>query len=519
MAFERVKYAMVILHILLALIVVLFGTKLFNWYRRRLAFIRTVDKLRGPPSYPVVGSLLNDLIVPRQGQFKHSLARTRKYGPLYRSWWGPRAIVHFSRPEHVELLLSNNHNIDKSFGYFFIQPWLGTGLLTAKGQKWSSHRKMFTPTFHFDILENYVDIFVQKSDILEEKLTKLSQEHPEGFDIFPFIAKCALDIICKTAMGTEVHAQDSVDSEYVRAVYEISSLIMERAIRPWFWPAAIFAWSHYGRRHKACLDTLHGFTRRVIGERKRERAGQETRSENTEDELGRKRRVAFLDLLLEASENSTTPLTDEEIREEVDTFMFEGHDTTSAAIAWTLFLLGSHPDHQEQIFAELEDVFADDPDRKITSRDCARMKYLERAIKESLRLFPSVPFIGRHLSEDVHIGDTIIPAGCHVLLEIACVHRCEDHYPNPDVFQPDNFLPENIHKKHNFAYIPFSAGPRNCIGQKFALLEEKCIIASILRKFKVTALEKMEDLVLMNELILRPMSGVKVKLEPRQRAV
>uniref|UniRef100_A0A1B6H674 Cytochrome P450 n=1 Tax=Homalodisca liturata TaxID=320908 RepID=A0A1B6H674_9HEMI len=143
------------------------------------------------------------------------------------------------------------------------------------------------------------------------------------------------------------------------------------------------------------------------------------------------------------------------------------------------------------------------------------MKYLERVIKEALRLFPSVPFIGRKVTQDTQIGDYLIPAGSVLSLEIFQVHRCRDQWPQPETFDPDNFLPERVKTRHPYAYVPFSAGPRNCIGQKFALLEEKTVISSVLRNFKVESLERLEDINLMNELILRPESGLKVKLYPR----
>ncbi|KAJ4434439.1 Cytochrome P450 4C1 [Periplaneta americana] len=109
----------------------------------------------------------------------------------------------------------------------------------------------------------------------------------------------------------------------------------------------------------------------------------------------------------------------------------------------------------------------------------------------------------------------MLPAGCMINLQIYHVHRNSDHYSNPEVFDPDNFLPERVAKRHPYAYVPFSAGPRNCIDQKFALLEEKTVISSILRNFKVESVEQRKNLNLMNELILRPESGIRVRLLPR----
>ncbi|KAL1456050.1 hypothetical protein WDU94_000804 [Cyamophila willieti] len=319
--------------------------------------------------------------------------------------------------------------------------------------------------------------------------------------------------VLKFTLKTDPNPSTSVPS------IEMAHLIIQRGIRPWLWPNFTFGLTELGKRHETCLNLLHGFSRQVIGERKRERAGRKERREEEEDDgeqWGKKRRVAFLDLLLEESEKSKTPLTNEEIREEVDTFMFEGFDTTAMAMSWSLFLLGSHPNHQDNVYEELESIFGDDLDRPITSRDCAQMKYLERVIKEALRLFPSVPFIGRMMEEDLQVGEYLIPTGSIVIMDIVNIHRCEDQFPQPEVFQPDNFLSENVQNRHTYSYIPFSAGPRNCIGQRFALLEEKCVLASILRKFKVTSLEKSEDLLLLNELTLKSASGVKVKLEHRR---
>ncbi|KAG8332923.1 Cytochrome P450 4C1 [Homalodisca vitripennis] len=480
----------------------------------RYKFISIVNKLPGPPTYPILGNVL-DVMVPRNGLMKVFRARTATYGPLFRIWNGPIAEIHLTRPEHLELIMSSSKHIDKSSVYTLLQPWLGTGLLTGTGMKWHSHRKLITPTFHFRILDVFMEVFVEKSQILVEKLNKL----PMGtsMDLYPFITHCALDIICETAMGTSINAQEGTNSNYVSAVYEISELTMQRLLRPWYHPNFSFYLSSYGKRYKKCLDILHGFTNKVIKERKITRALRMQDSEATlieEEDIGTKKRMAFLDLLLEAAEQEGSQLSDSEIREEVDTFMFEGHDTTTAGICWSLYLLGAHPEIQEKVVEELNDIFQGS-DRSATTRDINEMKYLERVIKEALRLFPSVPFIGRKVTQDTQIGDYLIPAGSVLSLEIFQVHRCRDQWPQPETFDPDNFLPERVKTRHPYAYVPFSAGPRNCIGQKFALLEEKTVISSVLRNFKVESLERLEDINLMNELILRPESGLKVKLYPR----
>ncbi|KAJ4451981.1 Cytochrome P450 4C1 [Periplaneta americana] len=306
----------------------------------------------------------------------------------------------------------------------------------------------------------------------------------------------------------------------------MSELVRDRMERPWLHPDFLHQLSSNGRKQKKCLKILHGFTNKVIQERKlkvKSQQGQQSQ-EREEDEVlvsnyfpGKKKRMAFLDLLLEVSEGGTK-LTDEEIREEVDTFMFEGHDTTAAGICFTLYLLGLHPEIQDRVYEELESIFQDS-DRSPTMKDLNDMKYLECVIKESLRLYPSVPEIGRELTKEIEIGGYTLPAGAVVLVFLYLIHRNPEHFPNPEKFDPDNFLPERIARRHPYAYMPFSAGPRNCIGQKFAILEEKAVVSSILRNYKVTSLDKREDLKIVTELILRSVDGFRLQITPRKRQI
>lgn len=193
-----------------------------------------------------------------------------------------------------------------------------------------------------------------------------------------------------------------------------------------------------------------------------------------------------------------------------------GHDTTTAGISWTIFLVGLHPQVQEKIFQEMDSIFKDS-DRNATLNDLNEMKYLDRVIKEALRLYPAVPKVGRLLSEDVQLDEYKIPKGCMIAVHIYSLHRDERFFPDPEKFDPDRFLPENIIGRHPFAYIPFSAGSRNCIGQKFAVYEEKSVLSSIFRNFRLNSVDNPEKVKIVSEIILRPLNGINVTIEKRIR--
>jgi len=500
---------------LLLMVLILPTLYLFRSLKERKRFASLINQLPGPASYPIFGTALELVLAQRKDLFMIARKRSATYFPMFRSWFGSTPAIHLMKPEHMEVVMNNSQHIKKSFMYQFIRPWLGEGLLTGTGAKWHKNRKLITPTFHFQILENFVEVFVEKSQTLVNQLSQKADG--KVFDIYPFITHCALDIICETAMGVQVNAMANTNSEYVRAVYGISEVIVQRNLRPWMHSDLTFYMSSLGRRFQHYLSILHGFTNKVIRERKDTLEAKGNDQELTEDEmfLGKKKRKAFLDLLIASSQGGKL-LTDTEIREEVDTFMFEGHDTTTAGICWSLFLLGNYPEIQEKVAEELEDIFQGE-DRPTTMADLGEMKYLERVIKESLRLYPSVPFISRVLNEDIELEGYVLPAGCSVILQIYDAHRNLRDFPDPERFDPDRFLPENSKHRHPYAYVPFSAGPRNCIGQKFALLEEKSVLSSVIRRYKIKSMETQQTIKPMSELILRPQEGIKLTLEPRIR--
>ncbi|XP_026471358.1 cytochrome P450 4C1-like [Ctenocephalides felis] len=423
-------------------------------------------------------------------------------------------LILFLQPEDIEIVLSSTKHTKKSYVYDFLNPWLRQGLLTSFGRKWQSRRKILTPAFHFNILQQFVPIFEEQSQILVRKLEE--QHIGKETNIVPLVTEYTLHTICETAMGLKID-QDNSAQTYKQAVCRQGEYLVYRSIRPWLFNDIIFGLTRIGRKQKSLLDQLHSFTCKVINKRKEDFLENIKKNQNlldNQEEDIPKKRLAMLDLLLKA-EYDGADISDVGIREEVDTFMFEGHDTSSMAITYSLMCFANNPEVQKIIVEELTEIFGDS-DRSATTQDLQKMQYLERCIKEVLRLYPSVPLISRYNEEPLQLSKHLLPAGQTVHIHIFDLHRDATIYPEPERFDPDRFLPEQCAQRHPFAYIPFSAGPRNCIGQKFVLLEMKSVLSGILRKYTLSPITRPQDITFLLDLVLRPKDPIKVKFTLRK---
>ncbi|KAF7707375.1 hypothetical protein HF521_018593 [Silurus meridionalis] len=460
-------------------------------------------------AFPFIGNALQ--FKTNAGDFFNQIiegTNENRHRPLVKVWVGPIPFLVLFHAETIEAVLSNSKHLDKSYPYRFLHPWLGTGLLTSTGDKWRNRRKMLTPTFHFSILTDFLEVMNEQSDILIQKMVKHVGGEP--FNCFSYITLCALDIICETAMGKNIYAQSNADSEYVQTVYKMSDIITRRQRSPWWWPDWIYNMLGEGKEHAKQLRILHSFTAGVI----KERAEYASEGSDGESDHGRRKRRAFLDMLLKTTDNTGSALSHEDVQEEVDTFMFEGHDTTAASINWALHLIGAHPEVQKKVQAELQEVFGSSQ-RHVGVEDLKSLRYLECVIKESLRIFPAVPLFARSICEDCHINGFKVPEGVNAVIIPYALHRDPRFFPEPEDFKPERFLPENSTGRHPYSYIPFSAGARNCIGQRFAMMEEKVILSTVLRHFDVQACQSREELRPLGELILRPEKGIWIRLDKR----
>ncbi|XP_073967306.1 cytochrome P450 4C1-like [Choristoneura fumiferana] len=488
---------------------------LFNYN----SFARLMRKIQGPDGYFIVGNALQVMVSPDELM---DLARgfAKKFPNIHRFWCFPVAVVVIYNPEDIEIVTSTMKHSEKSMGYTFLKPWLQEGLLLSKNEKWQTRRKILTPTFHFNILRQFSKILQENAQRLLDTL-EATAERP--IDVVPIISEFTLSSICETAMGTQLNKNDTeAGKTYKEAIYKIGSIVTYRFTRIYLFMDSIFNLTQMGSAQKKVLEIIRKFTTKVIRERKELLRNTdltnigEHNDANEDIFMKKSKKVAMLDLLISAEKEG---LIDQAgIQEEVDTFMFEGHDTTASGLTFCMQVLANNKHIQDKAAKEINELIGD-PNRPIEMEDLRNMRYLECCIKESLRMYPPVPFIGRSLTEDVTLSNYHVPAGVQCHISIYDLHHREDLFPNPSVFDPDRFLPENCIGRHPYSYIPFSAGPRNCIGQKFAMLEMKLVLAEVLRKFELQPVTRPEDLKFVADLVLRNKDPVYVTFAKRNKTL
>lgn len=497
-----IMFTIILLIFLLSVFIIASGIKIRNDAAK--------CKVPGLKPLPIIGNghkFLGDsaYVFNRMGEI------IKKYGDISQFYLGSDRMILIADPKYVEAITSNNEYNTKSDMYKYLHPWLGRGLLNAEGNQWRNQRKFLTPAFHFNILKTFLPIFLKNDEIFVEKLKVLATGKP--IDVFPVLALLALDNVSESAMGASVNAQVDTESEYVKAVHEISEIIFSRMLNIFMGIDFIFNLTPYKKIQDRAISVLHKQTLTVIKNRKKYLEESNTTMTNYEEDIGLKKKSAFLDLLLLATVDGEK-LSEEDIRQEVDTFMFAGHDTTTSAMSFALYCISQHGAVQDKLLEEQQTIFGDDLLRHPTYTELGDMKYLEAVIKESLRVYPAVPLIGRKLTQDTTIQDYFIPRDTSILINIAHMHQNPNIFDDPTTFRPERFGLTTSDQKAAYNFIPFSAGARNCIGQKFAMLEMKTVLSSVIRRFQLLPSGSIP--ILCNDLILRSKNGVYVSFLPRK---
>ncbi|XP_026320324.1 cytochrome P450 4c3-like [Hyposmocoma kahamanoa] len=471
---------------------------------------RLIRKIPGPKDNFIIGNMMEILSLSPEQLFALGRKYAATFDGIYRFWAYPIRSVFVCNPEDIEIVVSSMKHTDKGILYKFLKPWLNDGLLLSKGEKWLQRRKILTPTFHFNILRQFCLIFEENNLRLGRSLKLTDQK---AVNIMQILSDYTLHTICETAMGTPLDETSNTGKSYKEAVYKIGLLLIERLISGYLMSDFLFSFTSIYRQQLKYLTNLHNFTNKVIRKRKRYIKTHGASNYNVgEPVTTTKKKTAMLDLLILAENDGL--LNEDGIREEVDTFMFEGHDTTACGLTYLLLSIANNKHIQDKVVAELNKIFGEN-ERPASIEDLAAMRYLECCIKETLRLYPPVPFLTRTLSETVKLSNYTVPAGTECIIQSYDLHRREDLYVNAHKFDPDRFLPENCVGRHPFAYIPFSAGPRNCIGQKFAMLEMKSCAAAVLRHFELHPVTRECDVRFKSDVVLRSAEPILLKFVER----
>ncbi|XP_040216485.1 cytochrome P450 4B1-like [Rana temporaria] len=477
--------------------------KAYSLHLRRKQLLKNFRSFPGPETHWLYG---NTHVFKKDGTDLDIVASYgRRFKYAFPMWLGRFfATVTICHPDYAKVIFSRQDPKD-NFAYNLLIPWIGKGLLVLSGEKWFQHRKLLTPSFHYDVLKPYVGVMSDCANVMLDKWEHLVSEK-KSIELFQHVSLMTLDTIMKCAFSYQSNCQNDSESEYIKAVYDLSYLVDFRFRKFQYHSDLIFNLSPHGYRFRKARRTAQEHTNNVIKQRK------ESLKQNTElEKVKQKRHLDFLDILLCAKDENGQGLSDEDLRAEVDTFMFEGHDTTASGVSWTLYCMATHPEHQDKCREEIRELLGGR--NTLEWDDLSKMPYTTMCIKESMRLYPPVPGVVRQLATPITFPDgRSLPKDSIVFLSIFLMNRCPSVWDDPEVFDPLRFSPENSTGRHSFAFVPFSAGSRNCIGQNFAMNELKVALALTLQRFELSPdPEKVPKKV--PQLVLRSVNGVHVYLK------
>ncbi|XP_050069686.1 cytochrome P450 4d2-like [Anopheles maculipalpis] len=474
----------------------------------RYHMYRTIGRIPGPPVNFLFGNTLELVRYDTQMFFEKLFEYFNRYGTIVRLDMVNKCWIIFSSVNDVERIISSNEFNRKSTDYAILDEWLGNGILLDHGNSWFTNRRALTGAFHFKILDSYVPVFEEQADVLVRKLL----EHGGApVDVFSLVKLYTLDVILETSMGVRCRAQLE-DSDYVRAVSNLSRITFWRMYNVMGFSDWTFRLTKHYKTYRESICINRDFTTSVIKQRRAELVAR-TASASEAEPKPEKGRLSLLDILLR-SDITGRQFSDEEVYSQVNNFMFAGHDTTSSAITFILYACAKYPDVQQRAYEEICAEISSE--QAITQQHISNLKYLELVIKESLRMFPPVPYYSRHIDRDTTVGGIQLEKGATIVFGAYMMHHNPEYFPNPDQFRPERFEDSGDTKRNPFVYIPFSAGSRNCIGQKFALNELKTALAKILRQCKVVLPDPDFEPKMKMELVLKPVNGMPLRFLDRK---
>lgn len=405
------------------------------------------------------------------------LGITRQYGDVvcYRS--APEVAFLISHPDHIRhILVDNNKNYSKAtYTNNKFKDVIADGLLVSEGDTWLRQRRLMQPAFHQNRLTQLIPLVIaETTGIIEHMDAAAAEGRP--VDISKLMAALTLSITTKALFGVDL-------GDEVNNVGDVINMAADLLEKP----------NH--ARFQNALQYVDQVVLSIIEERRRKNV-----------DIG-----DLLSKLLQARDEETGQgMDDQQLRNQVITLLLAGYETTANALTWTWYLLAQNPEQAAELRSDATNGL---PTGLPSREDLDNLPYTRMVFEESLRLYPPAWVLGRKALGEDEIGGYRVPAGTIIAISPYVVHRHTDYWEQPEVFDPSRFSAERSARRHRFAYLPFGAGPRQCIGNTLALLEAQIIISMIARRFELSLVPD-QDIHPQPLFILRPDRPVLMDAHP-----
>ncbi|KUL41541.1 cytochrome P450 [Actinoplanes awajinensis] len=410
-----------------------------------------------PPGPPRTAALLMLMVMGRDrlGMMTDAAAR---YGDAARLPVGPKQLYYFNHPDHAKHVLADNAgNYHKGIGLVHARRALGDGLLTSEGDLWRKQRKVTQPAFQSRRIAAQAGIVAEEATKLVARL----RQHAGGapVDMLQELTGLTLGVLGRTLLDADLTRFDTVGDDFAavqdQAMFELETL------------GAVPHWVPLPRqlRFRRARTNLQRTVDRLVAERG---------STGGDDVLSR--------LIVSTSAEADPEVGRQRLRDELVTLLLAGHETTASTLSWTLHLIDKHPEVRERLRQEAVEVLGD---RAPVFEDLHRLTYTSMVLEEAMRLFPPVWILPRKSLEADVVGGYRVPAGSDVLICPYTLHRHPEFWPEPDRFDPERFDRSRASDRPRYAYIPFGAGPRFCVGNHLGLMEAAFVLATLVRDLRL----------------------------------
>uniref|UniRef100_A0A7M5UZB0 Cytochrome P450 n=1 Tax=Clytia hemisphaerica TaxID=252671 RepID=A0A7M5UZB0_9CNID len=453
-----------------------------------------------PGDWPLIGHI--PLLI-NQKKFRKLCDQWHKeYNGTFAFYLLTNKIVVTSNLEVIEAYLSSPKYITKApLLYSMLKALVGNGVFASDGVLWKQRRRMLTPAFHFDILAGFAPIVEKNVSQMINVFRKFSKSQSE-FNVYEIAKSFAIAVICETSMGKHITFGDGVEKEELKCLFEQGTeLMMKRFYRPWLYNDWFYSLTADGRLFIRQRDILRCMVREIIEER------ITYREKCTEVETKQK---IFIDILLDCYERGEIDV--EGIIDETGGMLFAGYETTASALSFVLYCLGRNPKAQKKLFDEITSF---EKKGNLELSDLKELKYLDMVIKETMRLHVTVNAFQRDIKEGTVLAGHVFPE-CWLSIDLRIVNHNPKYWKDPMSFIPERFENFDERKKEKaFMFIPFSAGPRNCVGQRFAMMELRIALFYLVKNFKVTSLQEENELEQTFEAANTSLNGLMLKIDER----